>query len=56
VEGDWKATRQNTLHLQENSTRIDLEAKQDPCGVYFKYENQITKELKKNQLSDQEID
>ncbi len=35
-KGDLKTTRQNKLHLQENSMRIDLEANQDPSGIYFK--------------------
>jgi hypothetical protein len=33
-----------------------LEAKQDPSGIYFKNETERTKEIKKNQLSDQEIE
>jgi hypothetical protein len=31
--GHLKATRQNKLHLQENSMRIELEANQDPSGI-----------------------
>jgi hypothetical protein len=36
MEGHLKATQQSKLHLEENSMRIDLEAKQDPSGIYFK--------------------
>jgi hypothetical protein len=46
-QGDLKATWRNTLHLQENS--MDLEANQDLSGIDFKYENERTKEFKKNQ-------
>jgi hypothetical protein len=33
VEGDRKATWQNTLHIQEHSMRIVLEAIQDLCWL-----------------------
>ncbi len=51
-----KATLRNKSYLQENRMRIDLEAKEDPSGIYFKYETESTKEFKKSQLSDQAID
>ncbi len=34
--GHLKATQWNKLHEQEISMRIDLEANQDPSGIYFK--------------------
>jgi hypothetical protein len=59
-KGDLKATQQNKLHLQENIMRIDLEANQDPSGIYFemrlreprsqKESVKIMKEFEKNQL------
>jgi hypothetical protein len=36
VVGDLKATEQKKQYLQENSMRIELEAKEDPGGIYFK--------------------
>jgi hypothetical protein len=34
--GHLKVTQRIKLHLQENSMRTDLEANQDPSGIYFK--------------------
>jgi hypothetical protein len=58
VDGDLKVTQQKKLCLQENSMKIDLEAKQDTSGICFKYETERTKDFKKNQeidLSDKSV-
>jgi hypothetical protein len=53
VDSDLKVSQPNKLHLQENSMRIDLEAKQDSSGINFKYEKEKTKEFKKNQTQEE---
>jgi hypothetical protein len=53
MDGDPKATQPTKLHLQENSMRIDLEAKQDSSGINFKYEKERTKEFLKNQTQEE---